>query len=47
LAEFAAEARADTDLERLSAGMLETVHKTLQPKYSDLWIIHLPEDKGS
>ena len=37
LAEFASQARADNDLERLSAGLLDTVDEALQPQFTHLW----------
>ena len=39
LAVFASQARADTDLERLSAGLLTTVGDALQPQSTQLWIV--------
>jgi hypothetical protein len=38
LAAFGATARDETDLERLSAAMLNVVDETLQPKFVGLWL---------
>jgi hypothetical protein len=47
LADFAAEARADTDMDRLSAGILETVQATLQPRSAGLWMVRRKEREKS
>jgi hypothetical protein len=38
LASFGATARDETDLERLTAAMLEVVDETMQPEHMSLWL---------
>jgi len=38
LAAFGATARDETDLERLSAAMLQVVDETMQPEFVGLWL---------
>jgi hypothetical protein len=44
LAEFAQTVRDETDLERLTARLIDVVNETMQPKSSSVW---LRKDKSS
>jgi hypothetical protein len=45
LADFAASARSETDLEQLSSKLVNMVQETVQPEFTGLWITRRKESK--